>query len=160
MNKIIWALILSILVGYSGGVSNNMSTSTDEQIKVAIYPTGTLSESYCFVLNTDGELIAEKGTRKGDDIIQDSFIKDVRETKKKKLLSFEVKKIIDVADEVFKNDCKTDDKMIKDSWEVQIFYNGKVIKQNYWHDISPQVKELVDEFINISPIDVDLHGWS
>ena len=160
MNKIILLFILCILTGCSGGGSNNISMSSNEQIKVAIYPTGTLSESYCFVLNTDGELIVEKGTRQGDDITQNPFIKDSKETKKKKLSSSEISEIVDIANEIYKTNYRGINEMIDDSWEIQILYQKKVVRQDYWHNISPEVKEFIDEFIKISPIVVDLHGWS
>ena len=160
MKNIIYVLILCILTGCSKGVSDNMSTSSYEQIKCAIYPTGTFSESYCFILNTDGELIAEKGIREGDDIIQNPFIKDVEETKKKKLSFSEIEKIKDLADEIYKNDYSFVNQTISDdNWEIQIFYQQKVVRQDYWEGMS-EVKKLIDEIINISPVDVDLHGWS
>lgn len=158
--KIILVLMLFILTGCSEGNYNNMLSNNSEQIKVAIYPTGTLSESYYFVMNIDGELIVEKGTRTGNDIIQNSFIKNREELEKKNLSSSEVSKILNLANGISETDFNVANEIVYDCWEIQIVYQEKVIKQNYWSDTSPEVKNLVDEFIKISPIEVILHEWS
>ena len=163
MKNIILALILSLFTGCSGGTSS-MESLINEQIKVAIYPTGGLSETYYFVLNAGGELTVEEGTRVGDDMTQGPFIikdgiYDYR-SEKKQLLPSEISEIIDLASRAYESDSGVSDVVVDDSWDVQILYEGKIIKQNYWHDISPQVKELVDEFIKISPIEVDLRGFA
>lgn len=164
MNSIVLTLILSLFVGCSGGVSN-MELKDNEQIKIAIYPSsGGLSETYYFVLNADGELTVEEGTRVGDDMTQSPFIIKDRfyayKSEKKQLSSSEIGVIADLANKVYECGFGISDELIHDSWDVQILYKGKVIKQNYWHEISPQVKELVDEFIKISPIKVDLREFS
>ena len=144
-------------------------TTEDRQgsarIKVAIFPSsGGRSETYLFELNTNGELVAEYGTRNEDDITQKTYIvKDsvyAYKTEQKLLSSSNISKITDLANKVYEGKYSTNDVMVEDSWEVQMFYNGRVIKQDYWSNISPQLKELVDEVINVSPIDVDLHEWS
>ena len=141
-----------------------MELNANEQIKIAIYPTGMRSETYYFVLNADGGLIVEKGTRVADDITQSPFIiKDSvydYGTEQKQLSFSEISVIIDLASKVYEGDFNTEDRIIRDSWEVQILYKNKVIKQNYWVDIAPEVKELVDEFINVSPIEVNLREFA
>ena len=139
-----------------------MDLKIDEQIKIAIYPTGMRSETYYFVLNVDGELSVEEGTRVGDDITQNPFIiKDSGyKSEKKQLTTSENDVIIDLVSKVYEGGFGISDIEIEDSWDIQILYKGKVVKQNYWHNVSPEVKEVVDKFINISPIKVELRGFA
>ena len=160
MNGIILAIMLGLFTSCSGGISN----VDNEQIRIAIYPSGGLSETYYFVLNTDGELIVEEGTRVGDDLTKNPFIikdgiYDYKSTEKQ-LSSSEINAIIDLANKAYESDFDESDVIVMDSWDVQILYKGKVIKQNYYYGISPQIKALVDEFIKISPIEVELRGFA
>ncbi len=157
-------VILAILIGYSVSISNKKATP-DEQIKIAIYPSsGGLSETYYFALTTDGQMLVKKGTRAGDDITKTSFIIEngVYDYKyeKKQIASSKVSKIMGLINKVYEGSYDTSAEEILDSWCVQILYKEKIIKQDYWQNISPQVKTLIDEFIKMSPIEVDLHGWS
>lgn len=159
MNSIILALMLGLFTSCSGGISN----VDNEQIRLALYPSsGGLSETYYFVLNTDGKLTAEEGTRVGDDMTQSPFIiKDGiydYKSAEKQLSSSEINVIIDLVDKAYESDFDESDVIVMDSWDVQILYKGKIIKQNYYLGNSPQVKELVDEFIKMSPIEVELRG--
>ena len=158
MNSIILALMLGLFTSCSGGISN----VDNEQIRIALYPSGGLSETYYFVLNTDGKLTAEEGTRVGDDMTQSPFIiKDGiydYKSAKKQLSSSEINVIIDLVNKAYESDFEESDVIVMDSWDVQILYKGKIIKQNYYLGNSPQVKELVDEFIKMSPIEVELRG--
>ena len=159
MNSIILALMLGLFTSCSGGISN----VDNEQIRLALYPSsGGLSETYYFVLNTDGKLTAEEGTRVGDDMTQSPFIiKDGiydYKSAEKQLSSSEINVIIDLVNKTYESDFDESDVIVMDSWDVQILYKGKIIKQNYYLGNSPQVKELVDEFIKMSPIEVELRG--
>ena len=157
MNSIILALMLGLFTSCSGGISN----VDNEQIRLALYPSsGGLSETYYFVLNTDGKLTAEEGTRVGDDMTQSPFIiKDGiydYKSAEKQLSSSEINVIIDLVNKTYESDFDESDVIVMDSWDVQILYKGKIIKQNYYLGNSPQVKELVDEFIKMSPIELSL----
>ena len=48
---------------------------------------------------------------------------------------------------------------VYDSWDIAIYYNRKSYKINYYTD-NAYVKELINLLIDISPVHVDLHGWS
>jgi|GEM_PF-3214564 len=131
------------------------------EIEVALYPTSAFSGTCYFVLNADGELTVEKGTRVGNDITQSPFIiKDdvfAYRNGKKQLSSSEISTIIDLANKVYDNEFGISDMSIRDGWEAQILYKDKVVKQDY-QDYT-QIKELVDEFINASPIEINFREW-
>jgi len=159
-------VITTIVIAFFGmqtGCSKegfNVDSKDTSQVIFAIFPTGTLSESYCFTVNADGELTIEKGTRNGRDIAESSFIEKCEASKHIQLAQSDINIIFDLVGKIYASDFDTGDAVLKDSWEVQILYKDKIIKQNYWGDSSPEMKELVDAFIIISPIEVDLHGWS
>ncbi len=138
---------------------------SDTQIKVAIFPSsGGCSETYLFEFDSTGKLIAEHGTRNEERITPDTYIlKDdiyAHKTGEKLLSSSEFSKIVNLADAAYKETYDTPNSFVEDSWIIQIFYNGKIIKQDYWNGISPQVKEFSAKVIQASPIGVNLHGWS
>ena len=164
MNSVLLTLLVSILMGCSlGGM--DVKTNNIEQIRIAIYPSsGGLSDTYYFVINSQNELLVEAGTRTGDDLSKTPFINNNGtygfKSDSKQLTSAEVNNIFDLANKIFECDFTTDNEMVEDSWYIQILYKGNVVKQNYWGEISSETKELIDEFIKLSPIEVDLHGWS
>ena len=133
MNSIILALMLGLFTSCSGGISN----VDNEQSRLALYPSsGGLSETYYFVLNTDGKLTAEEGTRVGDDMTQSPFIiKDGiydYKSAEKQLSSSEINVIIDLVNKTYESDFEESDVIVMDSWDVQILYKGKIIQQNYY----------------------------
>ena len=46
-----------------------------------------------------------------------------------------------------------------DSWEVQILYNERIYKQDYYA-LSSEVRKFIDYIINLSPIKVELRGFA
>ena len=139
----------------------NINVANDDNIvQVAIYPTGKLEETYYFLLNIDdATLFVENGTRNSNDITQYPFMKSVTLSKKKQLTSMDVTFILNLVNKINeKNNIKH--KVVKDSWDIQIYYKDKIIVQNCFIDTPHQISELLDKLIIISPIEVDLHGWS
>jgi len=129
------------------------------------------------VLKNDGELLVKLETRIGDDISKNDFINKngkydyISETVS--LSSEEIDEIFKLANKAFENYIDENaiiEGILNDSWDVQILYDGKIIKQHYKQfefpgmlikdDYIPLAKDLVDQFIFLSPIEVNLHGWS
>jgi len=158
MKNIVLIIILGLIAGCSGG--SYIESKDNKEIIIAIYPTGTTSETYYFSLNANSEFIAEKGTRVENDITHIPFFKYIDKSEKIFLSSSEFSNIIDLVNKAYECDLGINESIVDDSWDVQILYKNKIIKQNYWFDIPPQIKDLVDTFINVSPIEVDLHGWA
>ena len=52
------------------------------------------------------------------------------------------------------------DYMIKDDWIIQIYYRDETIEETYKSQVSKDIRILVNNFMEISPIDINLHGWS
>lgn len=69
---IIIFIIIYIVINNLNENINNVEPS--DNIIIAIYPTGTDSETYYFDINVDGKLTAIFGTRKTDNIVSKNFI--------------------------------------------------------------------------------------
>ena len=157
MKIIIPAIILTLLGGCS------MTSQNYNQIKAAIYPSsGGLSKTYYFVFNKSGELLVEYGTRTGDDLNKNPFIikngNYEYASEKVKLKNSDTIKIIELANKIYQSDIKATNDIIFDGWNIQIIYGDKTIEQNYWDDSYPEFRELIDTFIKLSPIELDLDG--
>ncbi len=72
----------------------------------------------------------------------------------------DVLKIYRLADKVIENDFNDSDYMIKDDWIIQIYYRDETIEETYKSQVSKDIRILVNNFMEISPIDINLHGWS
>lgn len=133
----------------------------DDNIIIAIYPSDTNSETYYFNINMDGKLTVLLGTRKTDNISSKHFINNtsVIEEKVMNLQQKDIVQILKLLKEIENNKDSLNYKIICDSWDVAIYYNQQSYKINYYTD-NAQVKELVNLIIDISPIQIDLHGWS
>lgn len=167
INSVLLTILISMLVGCSGeGV--NVKTNNTERIRIAIYPSsGGLSDTYYFVINSQNELLTETGTRICDDLSSNPFInKDgiySFQSESKQLTTEEANYIIDLAARVFEDDEDNVDKkddVVLDGWNVSVLYCGKSIVHDYDDIDCPHIMDLVDECIELSPIEVDLHGWA
>ena len=105
-------------------------------------------------------MIVEKGERSGDDIFKKPFIQNPTVVEKKLLSEQDLNKIFGLTKRLCLSSNSSEYEIVKDSWDIQVFYKGKTIKQNCSSNISISMNELLNLMINVSPIEVDLHGWS
>lgn len=156
---IIIFIIIYIVINNLNENINNVEPS--DNIIIAIYPTGTDSETYYFDINVDGKLTAIFGTRKTDNIVSKNFISYTSDVEEKvvNLYQKDIVHILKLLKEIENNKDSLNYKIVYDSWDIAIYYNLKSYKINYYTD-NAYVKELINLLIDISPIHVDLHGWS
>ena len=133
---IIIFIIIYIVINNLNENINNVEPS--DNIIIAIYPTGTDSETYYFDINVDTSDVEEK--------VVNLYQKDIVH-------------ILKLLKEIENNKDSLNYKIVYDSWDIAIYYNRKSYKINYYTD-NAYVKELINLLIDISPIHVDLHGWS
>lgn len=155
-------IILIIIYNFINKLNiNNNNIKTNNNIIIAIYPTGTYDETYYFDINTDGKLTALFGTRKTDNISSKHFISDISNVKEKVIYLHQkdIVQILKLLVEIENSKDLLNYKIYYDSWDIAIYYNQKSYKINYYTD-NIYVKELINLIVNISPIQVDLHGWS
>lgn len=157
-------MIICCSVLLIGGLSlflfNQKKQDTNDLMQLVIYPTGTADESYHFVLNKDGILKCSLGTRKNDNIETRDFLKRIVDSSENLLTEHNVQMLIDFANEFEASGYTEEKKIVKDSWNVAFLYNGKTYEMNWDINNSELLEKLVEKFIELSPIPVDLHGWA
>jgi len=138
---------------------------SDEFLRLAVFPTGTYNESYFFVLTNGGALKGSMGTRSGDVITQGDFLDNADASAEKQLSGNELQTLRDMAYALEKSGFDTgkqygpDDWM--DSWYAALLFNGKVYEADYWHNEGAEaLMALIDRIIDLSSLEVDIHGWS
>lgn len=157
MKNFILISVICLMFGCSlnGNIKNN--ELNDSQIRILIHPSGSMSETYSFVIDSENKLIAEKGEQSSleFDITKDSLI-NVVDSAEKELSAAEIDKIQSFIKELYADENYI---MVDDSWDVEICIDDKVIKQNYF-EADELVRQITDEIISLSSIEVDLHSWS
>ncbi len=154
------AVIMSVIVYLR--ISNEKSVSDSNKTTVAFCPTGTYSETYYFEINTkENTLNAFFGTRNSDNIKSRHFLSSMSD-KVHKTVNLEPKatgQMIHLLEEIENNKNLPEYCYSTDSWDILIYYNNHSYKLNYYTD-NDTVKKLINLIIDISPIDVDLHGFA
>lgn len=160
MKKILSILMMSIIVILCFFMLLNNDYKENDLIRVAIYPIGTSNESYYFVMTEDKEFIAEKGIRNHrKNISQNGFMKKIEEVEKKKISDDEMENLLISANEIITLNNIPEDRQWLDSWKVEVFYENIHIIQTEGFE-SPEITKLIDRIIELSPIEVDMHGWA
>lgn len=139
---------------------------SDNFLKVAIYPSSGLSETYFYRFSESGIMYCESGTRIGDDMTVEKFIhkkigkdKLAYEQRKVRLSEDELNRIKLYLTSFDENIYEEKYPITYDSWEVQILYNERIYKQDYYA-LSSEVRKFIDYIINLSPIKVELRGFA
>lgn len=171
MKKKVFIIIGIFFLMICSSIFAFMKFEDNERIKIAIYPSGVYNESYCFELTPTGKLLVEKGIRTGDELTQSHFIQS--ESPNKMNIIFEYQKestrlnsgvtdrIYALLNEINEEPNLTFSNSIMDNWDIQVLYKGKLIKQNLEMEYTlPQINDLVNELISVSPIEIDLHGFA
>ena len=140
-------------------MKSDLQNGRGEIMKLAIFPEGTTRESYLFEIEEGGVLQSYMGTRKNDDIIRKKFYSKIEENQEKILEHDELEKLIMMAEKIKTNNDLLEKPIVFDAWNIILLYDGQIYKAIY-DSSTGDLREIVDEFIRISPLQVDLHGWS
>lgn len=145
----------------------------NDTIKIAIYPSGGgLSETYYFEIKSNGKILVEKGDRTSNDLSKSNFMqrenpyKDEKnviydfESEKKRLSETEIDKIYDLVNKIYETNIPNFEGLIYDSWNIQILYQGETLIQNCYDQDYPQIHELIDELMLMSPITINLRDFA
>jgi len=111
-------------------------------------------------LNKDGILKCSVGTRKNDNINQRNFLKNTVDSSENLLSEHDIQMLIDFANEFEASGYTEKKKIVKDSWNVAFLYKGKIYEMNWHINNSELLEKLVEKFVELSPISVDLHDWT
>lgn len=153
-------IIVCLLIGLYILRITSKDVDDDVIMKISIYPTAVLDETYLFVVRSDKMLEVSKGVRKHQTFDSDFFLRKVIDMKKRKLTAEESKVLLDAANRIEETSDNFTKELIADGWDVSIYYKGKIMDLNYYGNESVDLDVLVNQLITLSPITVDLHGWS
>lgn len=159
MNKkkfFIVILFISVIVC----VRISLNKKNTDSLTLSIYPSSTIYESYSFSLNSDSILCASFGTRELGKNFESASLTNIIESNEIVLSESQTNRIIELADEVKKNNENIEYYSISDSWIVILRYKNKNYSSNLWDVNKKYLNELAEQIIKHSPIDVDIHGWS
>ncbi|EPY08102.1 hypothetical protein PAALTS15_06499 [Paenibacillus alvei TS-15] len=151
-------IIVCLLIGLFFLRNTSKDVDDDVIMKISIYPTAVLDETYLFVVRSDKMLEVSKGVRKHQTF--DFHLRKVIDIKKRKLTAEESKVLLDAANRIEETSDNITKKLIEDGWDVSIYYKGKIMDLHYYGNESKDLDVLVNQLILLSPITVDLHGWS
>lgn len=135
------------------------SVSSDKTI-ISIYPTGSYNETYYFEIDSGKTLKAMCGTRNHERIELEKFLdkNSVKSSETIKLEPQDYQQLISLLDKI-ESDNSIEYNYYTDSWDISIFYNGKCYVTNEPTE-NENINNLERFIIDISPIDIDLHGWA
>ncbi len=154
-----WSIISLFLVF---SCQNNQKPKEDMQTKkeiifnCLIYPTGSLTDTYFIELSDDGTITTTFGTKDTD---KEDFVK-IRETKTKVLSTSDINAFLNLKNEIVKMKEVKRGSVKKGGWEI-IFKTNNKIYHFYYGDMNDNsLGEIIKKIKKMSPIKVDLHGWS
>ncbi|MCL1913730.1 MAG: hypothetical protein FWG10_07630 [Eubacteriaceae bacterium] len=137
------------------------SQGANEIMRLAVFPTGTTAESYYFVLSQDGTLQCSMGIRSSSDITQLDFLSEIETSSQKELSSVDFQTLKDMANALEASGYNKEKEDWEDSWNAALLLNGKTYEIDCWSNEGAGLfMALIDRIIELSPIPVDLHGWS
>jgi hypothetical protein len=127
-------------------------------IKFSIHPTVHHS-SYYLVLYDDATLKCFYGERGTDDIQADKFMRKIRKYAKTRLNEHEFTGLIALADELIASGFSSSDTFCDDWYYVALIYNGTAYREVYQHSQSEYINQLVEDFLRLAPMSIELRGW-
>ena len=122
---------------------------------LALYTHENRDRTYYFVLDDRANLICTYGTRNHEDIRLNNFMKRFQKNSRTKISEQEFENILLMLDNLDSTkDDYSQEQFFGGLW-VGLIYNDYVYKAIYWQNDSELFKEIIDEFLRLTPIQVD-----
>ena len=119
---------------------------------------------YIWVINEiilDGSILrCDIGVRNDNNIDQKEFLRIIRESSAVELDAADMRMLVHLATELEASGCNSRLEDADDTWGVLFMYNGKDYGGLTGFMKSEPFEMLIDEFIRLSPISIDLVGFS
>jgi len=154
-------------VWFIGGCTEKIKTNTlnDTITRIVIFPSsGGFSETYFFEFDSSGKLLIEKGTRRGDDITQVSYMRKGNKYECENavidLSTSELKEMTSLIKGICDKSNANNYEKAYDSWDIQILYKGKIVQQNCFYSDFPEITDLLNKLSKISPIKIELRDFA
>jgi hypothetical protein len=153
--------ILIFLTGLLLAGCHTFANHDELLIRAMIFPTGTMNDTYYIEINKKGCLTISFGERKNDNINE---VNKMNVEKKSSIIfnKRELENLIKISKKLNKLDALTKFGVLKDGWEFIIKTEEKTF--NFYdinlNDSNIELKNIVEELKKLSPIKINLHGWS
>lgn len=157
--KRLFVLYMFLIVLLSTGCNQNNEEGT--VMKIALFPSGTNSLTYLFTLDTNGYFQVFYGERRNDQIEKSDFLLKIEKKEIKELTEDQMEIINQLKNKIKgSKDFDLGERFVADTWEAIIFYDNHKYHFLYYFDDKIEYKNLIDAFIQFSPIKIDLIGFS
>ena len=170
MRNIIAIIIIVIsLLGFSflSNLLNNRIENENENgrwiMEMAIYPSGGQSGfDYLIQIDKNNVIRTRFGARTQITVrtIDESFFSKVYEEEERKLNEEELQRVLSLAKKLEATDGIMELEIALGSWEVVLKYRGVMYGMDYGASHFEPLRNLATEIMKLSPIEVELHGWS
>ena len=131
-------------------------------IEMTIYAVGHTGSDYLIQISEDAVIRTRFGTRDGWEIetLGEDFFREVQKEEENVLNVEELQLLLDLAQDLEETGGIMELDIAEGSWEVILIYNGIMYGMDYWRSDFELFKKLIDAILELSPIQVELHGWS
>lgn len=158
--KNIMSLIILILFALSCNdspkVINNMDAKDTLSFNCLIYPSGVPSDTYTIELNKTGTMMVKFGAKLSD---SNDFTKLV-DFKSKILTKAEIDLLAHLQKEVLEIEEMDRGTLKKGGWEIIFETSGKRYHFYYGDMKDSSLDKIIELIKEISPLKIDIHGWS
>ena len=134
----------------------------DMRVRATIYPTGSSANTYYFEIDENGLLSSYMGSRQNDDIETEVFLRRILIKEQKQLSEEEMEYLFALIDKLQQSDFYSSESWldIDGGLYVALLYNNEKYEISYEEGESDVLELIIDKIISLSPILVDIHGWS
>ena len=169
MRNIIAIIVIAIsLLGFPflPNLLNNRIENENERgrwiMEMVIYPSSGGGFDYLIQIDKNNVIRTRFGSRNEWTIttLGENFFREVRRKEERKLTEEELQRVILLAEELEATDGIMELERADGSWEVVFKYNGIMYRMDYWFDDFEPLRNLATEIMKLSPIEVELIGWS
>jgi hypothetical protein len=151
-----------IVLSYTG--CQSMTSEIPEKgrlLRMVIFPAGMSTETYVVDLSRNGKMVTRYGTQRNDIYDSDKFL--VAEHFKSRQLSVrEMDRVRALSAVVGHMDELRKITIRQDAWEAVIIYGTKHhhIYMEDREQYPKALQELIDYILWVTPLKIDMHGWS
>lgn len=158
MNKIVAVLLSLMITSSSGEISQTLQEPQNNTVEIVIFPTSSMNETYCIGSNKDAMLTVRYGQRKND--AQPNCMLTIQEERKKELSKSEYERMQSITGSISDGELTLEEVLgIDDGWIVAVITDKPYYFQ-YSDMQNTELAKVVEEIKGLSPIEIDIHGWS
>lgn len=147
------------------GNDNTINLTQNEPIlKLSVFAVAVPEKTYVLTLYSDGKLKVSFGRRTSEDITKKGYLYPEKTETKLLWPGPEMQEIRRLLNEISPETDYSDRYNMTDWWDVDFYYDGTVYQYNYSIQNapygSPHMTELINKLLDLSPMELDIHGFA